>query len=100
MAKHLTYVLNYTYICVLFKTNLKPTKMKTTPTIGTEVVRSTGDYVVGRIGNVVAIDTDKNRVQVAWKGATTTWVSVNAVEPTSIHYKIVKTKRYPKYERV
>ena len=28
MAKHLTYVLNYTYICVLFNTNLKPTKME------------------------------------------------------------------------
>ena len=28
MAKHLTYVLNYTYICVLFNTNLKPTLMK------------------------------------------------------------------------
>ena len=29
-------------------------------TIGQQVVRSKGDYVVGRIGNVVAIDTEKN----------------------------------------
>lgn len=62
--------------------------MKNTPTIGTEVVRSTGDYVVGRTGNVVGVDPDKNRVQVAWNGETTTWVSVNAVELTSIPYTI------------
>ena len=43
--------------------------------IGTEVVRSKGDYVVGRIGSVVAIDLDKNRAQVSWNCGIKTWVS-------------------------
>jgi len=66
--------------------------MNTTPTIGTEVVRSKGDYVVGRTGLIVAIDLDKNRAQVAWKGETKTWVSFKAIEPTSIPYKILNWK--------
>jgi hypothetical protein len=58
--------------------------------IGTEVVRSKGDYVVGRVGNVIEIDEEKNRVKVSWG----TWVSVTAVEPTSIPYEITPYEEY------
>lgn len=58
-------------------------------TIGLQVVRAKGDYVVGRVGNIIAIDTEKNRAQVSWNGDTTTWVSFNALELTSIPYEIV-----------
>lgn len=75
-------------------------------TTGLEVVRSKGDYVVGRIGNVIAIDEAKERAQVNWKGETTTWVSFGSLEPTSKPYEIVagvlnkKTGRhsFPKYK--
>ena len=74
--------------------------------IGQEVVRSKGDYVVGRIGNVVAIDLDKNRAQVYWNGITT-WVSFTSIELTSIPYEIIapyKKDKYtwtnPKYKRL
>jgi hypothetical protein len=70
-------------------------------TIGLEVVRSKGDYVVGRVGNIIDIDTEKNRVKVSWG----TWVSVSVVEPTSIAYQIIEgymnknlTFIYPKYK--
>ena len=70
-------------------------------TIGLEVVRSKGDYVVGRVGNIIDIDTEKNRVKVSWG----TWVSVSVVEPTSISYQIIEgymnknlTFVYPKYK--
>lgn len=67
-------------------------------TIGQQVVRSKGDYVVGRVGTVVAIDFEKNRAQVQWHGNTKTWVAFNAIELTSIPYEIVKRKgRWPKY---
>jgi hypothetical protein len=71
--------------------------------IGTEVVRTKGDYVVGRIGNVLAIDIEKNRAQVSWNGESTTWVSFNALELTSIPYEIIyKKNKYsgtnPKYK--
>jgi hypothetical protein len=67
-------------------------------TIGQEVVRSKGDYVVGRVGLVVAIDTEKNRAQVEWTGNTKTWVSFNAIELTSNPYEIVREKgKFPKY---
>ena len=77
-------------------------------TIGQEVVRSKGDYVVGRIGNIVAINIEKNRSQVQWNGNTKTWVSISAIEPTSIPYTISKTfydqktgkRSWPKYSRV
>jgi len=68
--------------------------------IGTEVVRSKGDYVVGRIGSVVAIDLDKNRAQVYWNGITT-WVSFNALELTSTPYEIDRTTgKWPKYKKL
>lgn len=58
--------------------------------IGLEVVRSKGDYVVGRIGIIIAIDTEKQRSQVDWNGETTTWVSFDSIEPTSIPYEIIE----------
>ena len=68
--------------------------MKTTDLkVGNEVVRTKGDYVVGRTGLSIAIDSEKNRVQVEWYGETKTWVSINAVELTSIPYEIIKAKR-------
>ena len=60
--------------------------------IGNEVVRSKGDYVVGRIGTVVAIDTVKNRAQVQWYNETKTWVKLEVIEPTSIPYEILPAK--------
>ena len=57
-------------------------------TIGQQVVRSKGDYVVGRTGNIIAIDAEKNRAQVYWDGLKT-WVSFSALEPTSIPYTII-----------
>jgi hypothetical protein len=56
--------------------------------IGQEVVRSKGDYVVGRVGNIIAINTEKNRAQVQWS-TVITWVSQDAIEPTLIPYKIL-----------
>ena len=54
-------------------------------TIGLQVVRAKGDYVVGRVGNIIAIDAEKNRAQVSWGS----WVSFTVIEPTSIPYEIV-----------
>ena len=77
---------------------IRENKMKNTNlTIGLEVVRSKGDYVVGSIGTVIAIDTEKNRAQVNWK-SNKTWVSVDVIEPTSIPYKMVATKKWDKYQ--
>lgn len=45
--------------------------------IGQEVTRTTGDYVVGRKGIIVAIKGE--RVQVAWYGETKTWVNVKVI---------------------
>lgn len=56
--------------------------MKTLPAIGEEVVRTKGDYVVGRKGIVVDTDPAKNRVQVDWYGNPKTWVSINVIEYT------------------
>jgi hypothetical protein len=75
--------------------------------IGNQVVRSKGDYVVGRVGIVITIDNEKNRVQVEWD-TITTWVSIDAVELTSIPYEIIPAffnkKKYtytnPKYKKL
>lgn len=68
--------------------------------ISMEVVRSVGDYVVGRTGLIMDIDINANRVRVDWKGNTRTWVAVSSVEPTIIPYEIVKKDgSYPKYIR-
>ena len=57
--------------------------------IGKKVVRSKGDYVVGRTGIVIAIDSKKNRAQVSWNGETKTWVSIEVIELISIPYTII-----------
>ena len=69
---------------------------------GEQVVRSKGDYVVGRVGTVVEIDPIKSRARVKWDGANpTTWVSFSVIEPTSIPYKIEKIPgKYSKYVKV
>jgi hypothetical protein len=67
-------------------------------TLGQSVVRSKGDYVVGRIGEIIQIDEQKNRAQISWNGGSKTWVSFNALEPTSNPYEIIKDAgKWPKY---
>jgi hypothetical protein len=61
-------------------------------TTGTEVVRSKGDYVVGRTGIVIGIDAEKNRAQVSWHYADKSWVKMEVIEPTSIPYEILPAK--------
>ncbi len=81
-----------------------------TAKIGLEVVRSKGDYVVGRIGKIIEIDEIKNRARVDWNaGIGRTWVNFNSLEDASIPYEIVKDKLgfdpktgrniFPKYVR-
>lgn len=72
--------------------------------IGQEVVRSKGNYVVGRIGIIKEIDLIKNRAQVDWSYGIMTWVSFSALELTSVPYSIKpgymnERKKYinPKY---
>ena len=73
----------------------------TTFQITQEVVRTKGDYVVGRVGKIIAIDAEKNRAQVEWYNAPKTWVSFTAIELTSIPYEIDRsTRTYPKYKRL
>ena len=57
--------------------------------LGSRVVRSKGDYVVGRVGSVVAIDDVKMRGQVQWDKDVKTWVSFSALELENIPYKII-----------
>lgn len=72
---------------------------------GLRVVRSKGDYVVGREGKVVALDLEKNRAQVEWDSAPKTWVAFAYLEDASTPYRLTefsvckKTGRqsYPKY---
>ena len=101
------------YICIYQNgkkhTNpLNPKTMNKTFQISQEVVRSKGDYVVGRTGLVVDIDSEKSRAQVEWYCDPKTWVSFTALEPTSVPYEIVdgaynkRTGRhsYPKYRKL
>lgn len=73
--------------------------MNTKFEIGSQVIRTKGDYVVGRIGNVIDIDPIKNRVQVEWTkqvwgtetvnmAALKTWVKADCVELTSTPYRL------------
>lgn len=67
--------------------------------VGQEVVRTKGDYVVGRIGIIKAIDTVKRRAQVDC--GIKTWISFDSLACTSIPYKIVQGQsRWPKYQPV
>jgi len=65
--------------------------------IGQEVVRSKGDYVVGRIGKVIAIDAEKNMAQVEWNEDPKSWVSFNSLELTSIPFEIIPSYQKDKY---
>lgn len=78
-------------------------------TIGQQVVRSKGDYVVGRIGIIISIE--NNRALVKWDGYGNSKVSLNSIELTSIPYEIkpsIETKdrfgylklQHPKYIRL
>ena len=64
---------------------VKIKNMKTTLTIGQEVTRTAGDYVVGRKGIIVAIKGE--RVQVAWYGETKTWVNVKVITKGNVEVK-------------
>lgn len=68
------------------------------------VVRSKGDYVVGRTGRIVDIDEDNRRVRVAWEGFNKTWVKVECVELHSIPYRIEFSAHsrnlYPQYVKL
>jgi hypothetical protein len=71
--------------------------------IGQEIVRSKGDYVVGRVGVIIALDTEKKRAQVKWNEDPKSWVLFTAIELTSKPYVIEKVKnKYggtnPKYK--
>lgn len=68
--------------------------------IGQKVVRSKGDYVVGRIGEVVEIDNEKKRARVYWLSENLrTWVKFDVIEDINVPYIITHTGRFPKYER-
>ena len=57
--------------------------------IGMEVVRTKGDYVVGRVGIIIAVDADSNRAQIDWNEAPKSKVNLGSLEPTSIPYVVV-----------
>ena len=67
---------------------------------GQRVVRSKGDYVVGRVGAIVEIDTEKQRAQVQWDGETKTWVAFASMELESKPYRIEAGSYNPKTGRV
>lgn len=78
-------------------------------TIGQEVVRSKGDYVVGRTG-IILEWVGENKCQVQWNGKHgKSKVSIDVIEPVSDPYEIIPGKNifdnkgryikhtYPKY---
>lgn len=67
--------------------------------IGNEVVRSKGDYVVGRIGVIIELDEINERARVDWKGNPKTWVKYDVIEKTEIPYEIKPGKRWSQYFR-
>lgn len=75
--------------------------------IGIRVVRSKGDYVVGRTGSIIDIDEKSGRCQIDWDGSPKTWVAIDSIELENIPYEIIEqplNKRtgrypYPKYVR-
>jgi len=69
--------------------------------IGQEVVRTKGDYVVGRIGIIINIEGE--RAQVTWgKGNGNSKVAFASLELTSIPYLIIAhtSTSNPKYVRL
>lgn len=59
--------------------------------IGDRVVRSVGDYVVGRVGEILNVEYRLNnyRYQVKWDGENKTWVVETSLELESIPYEII-----------
>ena len=57
--------------------------------VGLKVVRSKGDYVVGRVGVIVELSDDMSRVRVSWENYNTTWVKLEVIEDAAIPYEIV-----------
>lgn len=80
----------------------------TTVNLNDQVVRSKGDYVVGRTGTVIALDLEKKRAQVQWDEDPKSWVAFTSLELKSLPYEIIpgflnKKKGYytnPKYKRL
>jgi hypothetical protein len=85
--------------------------------IGKKVVKSIANIVtIGKIGTIVDVDFDKQKVQVDWSSrdidsrfaASKTWIRFDAVEDESIPYIITKSiidKKtgkiiWPKYQRI
>ena len=77
--------------------------------IGQQVVRSKGDYVVGRIGVIISIE--NNRALVKWDNNGQSKVSLDSIELTSIPYQIIPSieikdrfgylkLKHPKYVRL
>ena len=67
--------------------------------IGDQVIRSKGDYVVGRVGKVIEIDSLNRRARVEWEGSPRTWVKFDVIELASIPCEILTTSKYPVYRR-
>jgi hypothetical protein len=85
--------------------------------IGKKVVKSIANIVtIGKIGTIVDVDFDKQKVQVDWSSrdidsrfaASKTWIRFDSVEDESIPYIITKSiidKKtgkiiWPKYQRI
>ena len=72
---------------------------------GFRVVRSKGDYVVGRVGTVIAVDLEKSRALIKWDAAPKSWVTFTALEDASKPFKLTEfsickrtgRRSYPKY---
>ena len=67
--------------------------------IGDQVIRSKGDYVVGRVGKIIEIDSLNRRARVEWEGNPRTWVKFDVIELASIPCEILTTSKYPVYRR-
>ena len=61
---------------------------------GLRVVRSKGDYVVGRTGLVLEVDLEKNRANVDWDSCGKSWVSFLSIEDESEPYEIIPAKEW------
>lgn len=67
--------------------------------IGDQVIRSKGDYVVGRVGKIIEIDSLNGRARVEWEGNPRTWVKFDVIELASIPCEILTTSKYPVYRK-
>jgi hypothetical protein len=88
------------YLLLLIFVITKSEYMQTTNfEIGQQVVRTEGDYVVGRTGTVIELDLVKGRARVEWEGAPRTWVSFKVIELTSVPYKIDMVDYIPRGDK-